>query len=275
MRVAVSVPDPDIVYAREQRRSVRNAVGLLLSILIHLMLLWLYFSGWLQPGVSGGATGDGGMIVMQIAVGKAQDRYAEPEAVKHMDKLVDIKSDAIPVPDFTVAPSETAIHVELKPAAQSAEGVAGGQGGGAGGDALDTSTSRKGKALSGGDIRGKFTGHVFRLEMGRVDLEGGNRLINTEIDMQADGSTKVALTQYFAQTYHDLYSSTRNQSGSGQWSVEGNHWCHRSKVIQYNTRDCYDVTMDGPTVRLYYAFCSNESSMLCKPGRLAAIGEIR
>lgn len=273
--MSVAIATPEEVYAQEQRRSVRNAIGFFVSILIHLMLLWFYFSGWLQPGVSGGASGEGGMIIMQIAAGKAQDKYAEPEAIKHMDKLAEIKPEAMEMPDFAVAPSETAIHVDTKPAVQDADGVAGGQGGGAGGDALDTSMSHKGKALSGGDIRGKFTGHVFRLEMGRVDLEGGNRLVNTEIDMQADGSTKVTLTQYFAQTYHDFYSSTRRRNGSGEWSVEGNHWCHRSEVIQYNTRDCYDVTMDGPTVRFYYAFCSNESSMLCKPGRLAAIGEIK
>lgn len=268
--MSVAVATPDLIYAQEQRRSVRHAIGLLVSILVHLLMLWLWFSGLLQTGVSGGASGDGNLVVVQIAAGPAQDRYAEPEAVKHTDKFIEVKSDAIPVPDFEVKPSETAIHIELKPASQSA---AGGQG--AGGDASETSMARKGKALSAGDIRGMFTGHTFKLEMGRVDLEGGNRLVNTEIEMLPDGTTDVTLTQYFAQTYHDLYSSTRSESGSGQWSVEGNHWCHRSKIIQYNTRDCYDVTVDGPTVRFYYADCTNESSMLCKPGRLAAIGEIK
>lgn len=146
---------------------------------------------------------------------------------------------------------------------------------GAGGDALETVPPHKGVALSGTDIRSRMGGRTFHLEMGRIDVQGGNRLINTVIELHADGTSSVTLTHYYFQTYHGQYSSTRSESGEGHWWIDGNKWCHQSDIINYGTKDCYDITVDGPTVRLYYSECGLESSQLCKTGRIAAEGEVK
>ncbi|MEN6543251.1 hypothetical protein [Parvibaculum sp.] len=142
-------------------------------------------------------------------------------------------------------------------------------------DVLDPVPPHKGVALTGNDIRTRMGGREFHLEMGRLDQQGSNRLINTVIALHADGSSKVTLTHYYFQTYHSQYSSTRSESGEGRWWIEGDRWCHRSDIINYGTKDCYDLTAEGPVVRLYYADCGSESSTLCKSGRIAAEGEVK
>ncbi len=139
----------------------------------------------------------------------------------------------------------------------------------------DPIPAHKGVPLNGNDIRSRMGGRQFHLEMGRLDQQGSNRLINTVIELHADGTSSVSLTHYFYQTYHSEYSSTRNESGTGRWWIEGDRWCHQSDIINYGTKDCYDITVDGPVVRLYYAECDGESSTLCKTGRIAAEGEVK
>jgi len=142
-------------------------------------------------------------------------------------------------------------------------------------DVLDPIPAHKGVALTGNDIRTRMGGREFHLEMGRLDQQGSNRLINTVIELHADGTSKVTLTHYYFQTYHSQYSSTRNESGEGRWWVEGDRWCHQSDIVNYGTKDCYDLTAEGSVVRLYYAECGTESSTLCKAGRIAAEGEVK
>jgi len=98
--------------------------------------------------------------------------------------------------------------------------------------------------LDGNGIRSRMGGRQFHLEMGRLDQQGSNRLINTVIELHADGTSAVKLTHYFYQTYHSDYSSTRSESGTGNWWIEGDRWCHRSPIINYGTKDCYDITVD-------------------------------
>ncbi|MBI1262373.1 MAG: hypothetical protein GC184_11670 [Rhizobiales bacterium] len=265
----------------------RLGLFILVSLAIHALL---YFGGYLEGGIFGGpGPGGGDSVTFQLAAGPAQDRRAAPPAPKKIAEPVKPKPVAKPEPKPEVAVRKSKKPIEppkeeVKPeaveetppqTATAGGGLEGGTGGGAGGDAAETILNRKGNAMTGGQILSRISGKTFHLEMGRVDLEGGNRLINTVIQLNPDGSSKVTLTHYFAQTYHGQYSSTRSESGSGQWMIEGNKWCHRSKIIQYNTKDCYDITSDGPTLRLYYADCGMESSTYCQTGRLAAIGEVR
>lgn len=171
------------------------------------------------------------------------------------------------------APSEeVSLEDEL---AGVGRGMAAGKGTGGGGDAPETIRNKKGTLMLGSQVRSQMAGRTFHLEMGRIDIRGGNRLINTVIKLNPDGTSEVTLTRYFFQTYHSQYSSTRNESGTGHWWIEGNRWCHQSEVINYNTKDCYDLTTDGPVVRLYYAPCTDASSALCKAGRLAGEGEVK
>lgn len=142
-------------------------------------------------------------------------------------------------------------------------------------EVYDPIPAKKGVRLDGNGIRSRMGGRQFHLEMGRLDQQGSNRLINTVIELHADGTSAVKLTHYFYQTYHSDYSSTRSESGTGNWWIEGDRWCHRSPIINYGTKDCYDITVDGPVVRLYYARCDGESSTLCKAGRIAAEGEVK
>ncbi|HEX7776422.1 MAG TPA: hypothetical protein VF449_07820 [Parvibaculum sp.] len=155
------------------------------------------------------------------------------------------------------------------------KGVQGGKGQGDGGNAPETILNHKGTLMLGGEMTSRLSGKTFHLEMGRVDLQGGNRLINTVITLHPDGTSDVTLTHYYFQTYHEQYSSTRDESGTGHWWIEGNRWCHQSPIINYNTKDCYDLASEGPEVRLYYAPCGADASQLCKTGRLAGVGEVK
>jgi hypothetical protein len=157
-----------------------------------------------------------------------------------------------------------------------ARGMANGKGRGGGGNAPETIKNKKGTLMLGSQVRSQMSGRTFALNiLGRGDISGGNNAINTVIKLNPDGTSDVTVTHYFFQTYHSAYSSTRSESGTGHWWIEGNRWCHQSTVINYNTKDCYDLTTDGPTVRLYYAPCTDDSSQLCKSGRLAGEGQVK
>lgn len=260
---------------------------IVVSVVLHALL---FLSALLTFGGIFGGPGPGGgeSVTFQLAAGSANDRYAapdepvvepepqpEPEPVKPPEPKPEtaVRKDAKPLPPPEEIPEP--VQETVKPAAPAGGGVQDGMAGGAGGDAAETILNKKGNSLTAGQIRSQMVGKTFHLEMGRLDLQGGNRLINTIIALDPGGSTKVELIQYFFQTYHRGSSSTRSRSGNGQWWIEGNRWCHKSEEIQYNTTDCYDMTLEGNIVRLYYAPCTQKSSTLCKAGRLAAEGEIR
>lgn len=260
---------------------------IVVSVLLHALLFLSFLLTF--GGIFGGpGPGGGESVTFQLAAGSANDRYAappepvvepepqpEPEPVKlpepKPETVVRKDENPLPPPEETPEPVQEAV----KPAAPAGGGMQDGMAGGAGGDAAETILNKKGDSLTAGQIRSQMSGKTFHLEMGRLDLQGGNRLINTIIALDSSGSTRVELIQYFFQTYHRASSSTRSRRGTGQWWIEGNRWCHKSQEIQYNTTDCYDMTLEGNIVRLYYATCTQQSSTLCKSGRLAAEGEVR
>ena len=177
-------------------------------------------------------------------------------------------------PQTAQAPaSEMTLEEEL---AGMARGMADGKGQGAGGNAPETIKNKKGTLMLGSQVQSQMSGRTFRLNiLGRGDISGGNNAINTVIKLNPDGTSDVTVTHYYFQTYHSQYSSTRNEDGKGRWWIEGNRWCHQSPIINYNTKDCYDLTTQGAEVRLYYAPCTDDSSQLCKSGRLAGVGEVK
>lgn len=176
-------------------------------------------------------------------------------------------------PQPTQPTQEVSLEDEL---AGVARGMANGKGQGAGGDAPETIKNKKGTLMLGSQVQSQMPGRTFELNiMGRGDISGSNNAINTVIKLNADGTSDVIVTHYFFQTYHSQYSSTRNETGTGRWWIEGNRWCHQSKIINYGTKDCYDLATEGASVRLYYAPCTTESSQLCKSGRLAGVGQVK
>lgn len=264
------------------------------SVLVHLVL---FFAGLLFGGIYGvPGPGGGDALTFQLAAGDAHDRFAAPPApeVKPEPKPKPVvekpKVKPKPKPKPTVAPRKkkdekprpVVEEVEEEPEEElslmdqlATQGVAGGKGQGARGEAVETFKNKKGNSLTGAMIASEMPGRTFRLNvMGRNDYEGGNNAINTVIKLNPDGTSEITLTHYFFQTYHGQYSSTRSESASGRWWIDGNRWCHQSEAINYNTKDCYDLTIENSTLRLYYAPCDIESSSLCKAGRRAAIGSV-
>lgn len=206
----------------------------------------------------------------EIPVRKAEKPKPEPQP-----KKVERPAPAKPV-DAAPAPP--------KPAPQTAEkegaGVKGAAtdktGDGAKGTAAKTTgVPKKGVPIKGGDIRSRVAGKTFHLEIGKLSIAGSNRFLDTTIELRPDGTTEVEATQYFFQTGHSEYSSTRRLSGDGKWWVEGNRWCHSSSALFYGARDCFDITQEGVIVRLYFGECTWQSSSLCRPGALAARGTVK
>ncbi|MGB5949528.1 MAG: hypothetical protein WBG82_09425 [Parvibaculum sp.] len=271
-------------------RTPRLWLFIAVSIAIHLAL---FLFGLVSGGIFGGpGPGGGDAVTFRLAAGSGHDRFAAPvsghaKPTPRPKRVEKPKPKPEPKPETVVrkkqgeAPKPLAAEPEVQPETSAEEagaaggGLPGGQGQGAGGDAEETILNRKGTLLSGGEITSRMGGRTFHLEMGRIDVEGGNRLINTVIALNPDGTSEVTLTRYFYQTYHSQYSSTRSATGTGRWWIEGNRWCHQSSIINYGTKDCYNITVDGPTVRLYYARCDLESSQLCKTGRIAGEGNVK
>ena len=271
-----------------QPREFRLRNFLIASIALHglLFLSFLLTFG----GIFGGpGPGGGESVTFQLAAGSANERYAAPpkpiEEPKPEVKSVPpkppepkketaVRKSAKPMPPPEEIPEPTPEPVEQP--ATAGGGTEGGTAGGAGGDAQETILNKKGDSLTAGQIRAQMTGKTFVLEMGRIDIQGSSRYVETTIQLHPDGTTDVDLKHYFFQTYHRGSGSatTREESGEGTWWIEGNRWCHSSKAIQYGTRDCYDMTREGDIVRLYYAPCTWQSSQLCRSGHIAAEGRI-
>lgn len=277
-------------------RPPRLATFIGVSVLIHLLLFLLGLNIGGIYGVPGPGGGDA--LIFQLAAGDAHDRFAAPLAPEKKPEIEkpkvkpEAKPKPKPKPKPEVAPrkkkDEAPRPVVEEPKEEPQQdltleeelagmGLPGGKGRGAGGNAPETILNKKGTSLSGGQISTQMPGRTFELNiMGRGDIAGSNNAINTVIKLNPDGSSEVTLTHYFFQTYHSQYSSTRSESASGRWWVEGNRWCHQSQAINYNTKDCYDMTIEsGSGLRLYYAPCTEDSSALCKSGRLAGTGRVR
>jgi len=262
---------------------------LLFAIGIHLAL---FFGGLLFGGIYGvPGPGGGEALTFQLAAGAAHDRFAAPLAPRVKPQFRPKpkpkgevaprkKKNAAPRPEVEkpaqeVPQPEMTLEEELAATAQ-----ANGQGLGAGGDAGETFKNKKGTSLTGSQISTQMPGRAFYLNIfGRGDIEGFNNDINTTIKLNPDGTSEVELTHYYSDTFSNGYSSTRKESGMGRWWVDGNRWCHQAPIMNYGTTDCFDLTVSGADsgaeLRLYYASCSNESSMLCKAGRLAGVGQIK
>ena len=272
---------------------------LILALVVHLAL---FFAGLLFGGIYGvPGPGGGDALTFQLAAGAANDRFAAPLAPKVTPKpvvappKVKPKPRPKPKPKAEVAPRkkkgeaprpvETKAKEEPQPEMTLEEelamqGAAGGKGQGARGQALETFKNKKGTSLTGAQISTQMPGREFLLNIfGRGDIQGVNNDINTVIKLNPDGTSDIELTHYYFQTYHDQYSSTRKETGTGRWWVEGNRWCHQAPIINYDTKDCYDLTISGAgsgaELRLYYAPCTLDSSQLCKSGRLAGIGRVQ
>lgn len=293
MSVALHPSAPGFDPAGERGAKLRNFIAA--SVLLHLALLAFY----LLTGGIFGAPGPGGgeALTFQLAAGVGQDLDAavDLDGARDMPSFADADVEPAPEPEpevETPAPPETqdipVRKAETPPEAERAtgeasekaqaggsEGTVGDDAAGAGGDAEETIINKKGDSITAGQIRGMMTSRTLHLEMGRIDLTGGNRLTNTIIKLNPDGTSEVSLIYYHYKTFHREHSSTRKLSGRGKWWIEGNRWCHQSRIIMHNTKDCYDMTMDGPVLRLYYRKCARGSSPLCKGGRIAAEGFIK
>lgn len=262
------------------------------ALVFHLAL---FFMGLLFGGIYGvPGPGGGNALTFQLAAGDAHDRFAAPktniEKTKPIVEKPKVKPKPKPKPKVEVAPRKKKdeaprpVVEEVKEEPQpeltleeelAGMGVADGKGRGARGNAPETILNMRGNALNSGMIQSQMTGHTLKLNLlGREDYQGANGAINSEIKLHPDGTADVSLTHRFFQTYHEQYSSTRSESASGRWWINGNSLCMQSKAINNNTKDCYDMSMEGPTLHLYYAPCTGESSMLCKSGRKAGTGRI-
>jgi hypothetical protein len=275
-------------------RPPRLVIFIVVSVLIHL---GLFFFSLLFGGIYGvPGPGGGDALTFQLAAGDAHDRFAaplapekKPEPVEKPKPKPEVKPKPKPKPEVAPrkkkdeAPRPVVEEPKEEPQPEltleeelAGMGLPGGKGRGAGGNAPETILNKKGTSLTGGQISTQMPGRTFELNIfGRGDIAGSNNAINTVIKLNPDGTSEVTLTHYFFQTYHSQYSSTRSESASGHWWVEGNRWCHQSEAINYNTKDCYDMTMDGSGIRLYYAPCNEDSSALCKSGRLAGTGRVK
>ena len=257
------------------------------AVVLHLALfLWLTMEG----GIFGGpGPGGGDSVTFQLAAGSMNDRYAAPRprkaAAKPQPEIKKPPEPPKPKPEQAVRKAEKPLpKPEKKPEpvpepqkqqqASAGNGVEGGKGGGAGGDAEKTILNRKGNALSGGQIRSHMVGKTLKLEMGRIERQRTNKLINMTLDLNPDGSMEVDLTQYLATNHLKDYSSEKHKSGDGKWWIENNRFCMTSKVIQYGASDCFDMTLDGDLLRLYYAPCTARSSLICRSGDVAGQGRI-
>ena len=282
---------------------------LLLSVGLHLAVFIYYLLGGGIFGVEG--PGDGDALTFQLAAGQDNNDDAAaqidgsdqqtptfadadvepvPEPAPEPEVKPEVKPEPKPEPKPQVTdqlPTRRNEDVQPQAATTPQRGEAevttpGGSVGiegydhyGGGGNLEETIRNRPGNSLTGNAISARLTGQTLHLEMGRLDIQGGNRLTNVEIQLNADGTSRVKLVYYHYKTFHQERSSTDSKRGSGRWWIEGNRWCHQSEIISYGTKDCYDMNLDGSTLRLYYSECSRSSSPHCKSYRLAGEGALR
>lgn len=278
--------------------TLRNFFGA--SFLLHAAVFLFFIIGAGIYGVEG--PGGGEALTFQLAAGAGNDLEAAADidmASDNMPTFADADLDPVPVIEPEVVPEPpkkkpkpkalpkrkaetkptkkktTPVVGEAKTAkAGSVAGTTGKKTTGGGGDAPVTLINKRGNSLTGGDFGSRFVGRTLNLDIGRPDVQGGNRLPKVSIELNSDGTSDVEVVQYLYQTFHSTYSSTRTKSGNGFWWIKGNLFCHRSSIISYGTRDCYHLTMDGSVLRLYYDKCTFQSSPDCKAGREAGFGSV-
>lgn len=269
------------------------------SFLFHAAVFLFLIIGTGIYGVEGPGGGDA--LTFQLAAGAGNDREAAADidmASDNMPTFADADLDPVPIIEPEVVPEPPKKKpkpkalpkrkAETKPTkkkttpvvgesqtakAGSVAGTVGKKTTGGGGDAPVTLLNKRGNSLTGGDLGARFSGRTFNLDLGRPDVQGGNRL-KVSIELSADGTSDVEGVLHLYQTYHSSYSSTLNKSGKGSWWIKGNLFCHMSKAIEYGVSDCYHLTMEGSVLRLYYDKCTSQSSPNCKPGREAGFGSV-
>ena len=274
-----------------EKGSLRRRVAepfIILSLLGHLIAL-LY--GLVHGGIMG-VPGPGGGKVMyfDLAKGQAHDVIAAPLAPEKPKPVVTPPKDQPKLmkdaysPEKKYVKQEPVEEEETTPGPQTpmtleeelaAQGMKDGKGKGGGGEAPETILNKKGNSLTGSLIQSQMTGHVLYLNLlSREDYQGANGAIDSSIKLNADGSADVSVTHRFFQTYHEQYSSTRSETAKGRWWVDGNRLCLQTPALSDNTKNCYDMSAEGPVIHFYYAPCTSESSMLCKSGRKAGRGRL-
>ncbi len=301
----MSVADPDQVEGFE---APRLRTVLLLSVGLHLLVLIYYLLGGGIFGVEG--PGDGDALTFQLAAGLDNNDDAAAQ-IDGSDQQTPTFADADidPVPEPTPEPKpepKPEVKPEPKPKPQVTEelptrrnediqpqqaattqqrgeeevATPGGSVGipeydhyGGGGNLEETIRNRPGNSLTGNAISARLTGQTMNLEMGRLDIQGGHRLL-AKIELQADGTLDVDASRYHYTIFHQERSATVAKSGSGRWWIEENRFCMQSKVMDHNTKNCFDMNLDGGVLRLYYAECHRNSSPNCKSYRLAGEGRI-
>ena len=276
----------------DDERSFRLRTFVIVSAMLHVVIFtyYLLFGGIF--GVEG--PGGGEALTFQLAAGQGNDLTAAADLEGALDQPTFADADVEPAPEPEVEPepkpepvavpvrksesttTETSQKKDDADQAQSggADGTVGANARGGGGEAEVTIVNKKGDSLTAGQIRGMASGRTLNLEMGRLDISGGNRQTNVLIKLNTDGTSDVELTNYYFRTFHSETSSTSSRSSSGKWWIEGNLFCHQSRIIANGTKDCYHMTMEGSVLRLYYDRCKLGSSNLCKTGRISAEGGI-
>ncbi len=273
---------------------------LAISFLLHAAVFLFFIIGAGIFGVAG--PGGGEALTFQLAAGIGNETEAAADidmASDNMPSFADADLDPVPVIEPEVVPEPPKKKpkpkalpkrkAETKPTKKkttpivgtaktakvgSVQGTVGKKTTGGGGDAPVTILNKRGNSLTGGDFGSRFVGRTLNLDIGRPDVQGGNRLPKVSIELNSDGTSDVEVVQYLYQTFHSTYSSTRTKSGNGFWWIKGNLFCHRSSIISYGTRDCYHLTMDGSVLRMYYDRCTFQSSPDCKAGREAGFGSV-
>ncbi len=302
----MSVADADDF---DRSNSPKLRTFLLASLGVHVLALLLYLVTGGIFGVPGPGGGDALRFQLAAGVGNDDDAAANIDGTDlQTPSFADVDVDPVPEPEPESEP-EPEVKPEPKPepkpevtdrlptrrnedvtpqAATTPQrgeqevvtpggsiGTVGNDPFGAGGNLEETIRNRPGNSLTGNQISARLTGHTLHLEMGRLDIQGGNRLTNTTIKLNPDGTSEVSLIYYHYRTFHREGSSTRSKYSDGRWWIEGNRFCHQAQVIDYNTKNCYDMNLDGAVLNLYYSSCDRFSSPHCKSYRLAAEGSIR
>lgn len=284
------------------RHSILNPGGrhlaafICLSFILHV--LWFVWYGHqgaalfavLAPQDSGVfGVGGGEDIVFQLSRGNEggpQQEISGPEMDYRADMPETLAGDVMNAPvvedemAVPVAPAENGEAVsEVKQKAAVPGGDAAKEGvkkqaGGDGGRDEESRRNRAGTALTGAQITSSGAGRTLNLLAGRLDIPGGNRLMNVKLDLFPDGMMRVQLTYFYYKTFHKLIPSTQNFKGDGKWWVENNSLCLRAMVIDYGTVNCYEMNQkpDGK-LDLYFAECTGKSSASCRKYRLGATGQ--
>lgn len=266
------------------------AAFIAVSFLLHVLwFVWFALQGSAMfASQDSGALGLGGgeNLVFELSRGDSGGPEAElPGADMDLQEALPdtLSEDQVEAPlieeeaAVPVAPAEDTVEKEKAAAAKAAQAAAGAskkQSGGDGGDAEETRRNRAGSALTGPQISSSAAGRTLKLLAGRLDVPGGNRLMNVKLNLFPDGMMRVELTYFHYKTFHKLVTSTRHFKGDGKWWVDKDSLCLQSMVIDYGTINCYEMnqTPDGK-LDLYFSECTGKSSTACRKHRLGAQGE--